>query len=216
MFNEIYEYSQQSYLALWSALMIIIGFIAIISLFTGFDNGIDFDADLDMDVDADMDGHVDAHGLFHSLYVFLNIGKTPITLILFTFVIVNWTICMSINTTFNTGHNLLLGWSIFAGAIFLSLPIVRLVNYPLKKFFGALLEDEEKQTHSIGSICTTTTEVTENNGQATFKDGPTVINLMVMTEEGKTISKGKKAIVLEKKKDLNRYIISEVNDEIFN
>ena len=215
MFSEIYEYSQQSYLALWSALMIIIGIIAVISLFTGFDNGIDFDADVEVDIDADLDGHVDAHGLFHSLYVFLNVGKTPITLVIFTFVIVNWTICMSLNTTFNTGHNLIIGWSIFAGALFLSLPVVRFVNYPLKKFFGALLEDEEKQTHSIGSICTTLTEVSNNNGQATFKDGPTVINLMVRCEEGKTISKGKKAIVLEKDKSQNRYLISEVEDDIF-
>ena len=87
---------------------------------------------------------------------------------------------------------------------------------PLRKFFGALIEDEEKQTHSIGSICTTVTEVTDQSGQATFKDGPTVINLMVKCEPGKTISKGKKAIVLEKDSNQNRYVVSEVEDEIFN
>ena len=213
-FSEIYEYSQQSYLALWSALMVIVGVIAIISLFTGFDNGVDLDADID--IDADLDGHVDAHGIFHSLYLFINVGKTPITLILFAFIISNWTLCMIANTTLNTGHNLVIGWSIFAVVIFLSLPVVRVLNIPMRKFFGALIEDEEKQTHSIGSICTTTTDVTEHSGQATFKDGPTVINLMVKCEVGKTISKGKKAIVLEKDASQNRYIVSEVEEEIFN
>jgi len=216
MFSEIYEYSQQSYLALWSVLMVIVGLISIISLFTGFDNGLDLDADVDVDVDVDLDGHVDAHGLFHSLYLFLNVGKTPFTLILFSFVISNWTICMAANTTINTGHNLLIGWGIFAGALFLSLPLVRILNIPLRKFFGALIEDEEKQTHSVGSICTTLTEVTEHNGQATFKDGPTVINLMVKCEEGKIISKGKKAIVLSKDEVQNRYVVSEVEEDIFN
>lgn len=213
MFSEIYEYSQQSYLALWSALMIIVGLIAIVSLFTGFDNGVDLDTDVD--VDADLDGHVDAHGLLHSLYIFVNVGKTPITVLLFTFVIANWTISMIANTTFNTGHNLIIGWSIFAGTMLLSLPVVKFVNIPLRKFFGALIEDEEKQIQSIGSICTTITEITENSGQASFKDGPTVINLMVKCESGKTISKGKKAIVLEKDYSQNRYIISETDDEIF-
>ena len=216
MFNEILEYSQQSYLALWSALMIIVGLLAIISLFTGFDSEFDFGGDVDVDIDADLDGHVDAHGLFHSLYAFINVGKTPITVVLFSFVVANWTICMSLNTAINTSHNLLIGWGIFAGALFLSLPIVKIIVMPLRKFYGALLEDEEKQTHSIGSICTTTSEVTDNTGQATFKDGPTVINLMVMCEEGKTISKGKQAIVLNKDKGRNRYLISEVEDNIFN
>lgn len=216
MFSEIYEYSQQSYLALWSALMIIVGLIAIVSLFTGFDNGVDFDADVEIDVDADLDGHVDAHGLFHSLYIFMNIGKTPITVILFTFVIANWTLCMIANTTINSGHNFIIGWSIFAGAIFISVPIVKIINIPLRKFFGALIEDEEKQTHSIGSICTAVTDITDHSGQASIKDGPTVINLMVKCEQGKIISRGKKAIVLEKDNTQNRYIVSEVEDEIFN
>lgn len=214
MFSEILEYSQQSYLALWSALMLLVGLLAIISLFTGFDSDFDFGGDVDLD--ADLDGHVDAHGLFHSLYVFINVGKTPITVVLFSFVVANWAICMAINTTFNTSHNILIGWAVFGGALFLSIPIVKLIVMPLRKFYGALLEDEEKQTHSVGSICTTTSEVSESSGQATFKDGPTVINLMVMCEEGKTISKGKQAIVLKKDKGRNRYLISEVEENIFN
>lgn len=212
MFSEILEYSQQSYLALWSALMVIIGIIAIFSLITGFDS----DFDLGGDVDADLDGHVDAHGIFHSLYLFINVGKTPITLVIFSFVIANWTICMAANTTLNSSHNLLLGWAIFAGAIFASIPIVKIIVIPLRMFFGALIEDEEKQTQTIGNLCVTTSNVTENSGQATLKEGPTIVNLMVMCEEGKTISKGKQAVVLSKNKERNRYLISEVEENIFN
>ena len=213
MFSEIYEYSQQSYLALWSALFIIASIITAFSLFTGFGGDVDFDVDID--VDADLDGHVDGQGLLHSFYLFMNLGKVPVTLILFIIVALNWGIGIIANMTINTSHNTFIGWCIFPAAFVLSLPLTKVFAVPLKKFFGALLEDEERQTHSIGSVCTTVTEVTDTSGQATFKDGPTVINLMVKCEEGKTISKGKKAIVLEKDSNQNRYIVSEVEDEIF-
>lgn len=214
MFNEIFEYSQQSYIALWSALLIIAGTITAFSLFTGFGGDVDFD--IDIDVDADLDGHVDAHGLLHSFYLFMNLGKVPVTLIFFILVAVNWGLCLIINMTFNSSNSTLIGWLIFPVALLISFPILKVIALPLKKFFGALLEDEEKQTRSIGSICTATTEVTDKAGQASFKDGPTVINLMVMCEEGKTIQKGKKAVVIKKNDIKNRYIISEIEDDIFN
>jgi len=78
-----------------------------------------------------------------------------------------------------------------------------------------MIEDKESLTQIRGSLCTALTEITERQGQASFKDGPTVVNLMVRSEDGKTIGKGKKAVVLHKDKSLNRYIISEVEDEIF-
>ena len=78
-----------------------------------------------------------------------------------------------------------------------------------------MVEDKESQTHAVGNVCTTTTEVTTTSGQATIKEGPTIVNLMVCTEDGQTIGRDKKAVVLKHNKKNNRYIISQVDDDIF-
>ncbi len=209
MFSEIFEYSQQSYLALWSVMMLIVAVLTIISLFTGFD------ADAS-GVDVDGDGHLEPEGFLHSFFVFFNIGRTPITIVIFCFVALNWSIGMALNTTLNRGHNIFVGWILFFVIIFLSLPVLKVMIIPFKKFYGALLEDEELQTKAIGSICVTQSEVTSSSGQAMIKDGPTVVNLMVMCAEGESIAQGKEAVVIEKDEQKNRYLISELQNNTFN
>jgi hypothetical protein len=127
----------------------------------------------------------------------------------------NWGIAILANFTFNTGHNLFIGWIIFAAVFVISVPISKLLTTPLKMLFASMIEDKESHTQIIGGLCTALTEVNESNGQASIKDGPTIVNLMVRSEEGITIAKGKKAVVLNKDQKTNRYIISEVEDEIF-
>ncbi|MCH2206370.1 MAG: YqiJ family protein [Lentisphaerales bacterium] len=214
MINEIFELSKEIYLVPWTVLMIISSIITILSLLSGV--GTDLDFDTDVDVDTDLDISLDGGSFFQTFYLFLNVGKVPVTFIIFSIIAINWGLGLIANMIFNPGNYAIVGWIIFAVVFFISLPASKLLTNPLKCFFSKLIEDKESQTHSIGNVCTTVTDVTENSGQASIKEGPTIVNLMVKCEAGQTISKGKKAVVLSKDHSANRYIISEVEDEIFN
>jgi hypothetical protein len=217
MISEILEFSKQLYMAPWTILFIVSSIITILSLVSGIGTDIDFDADVDVDFDTDidLDTHVDADSILKSFYIFLNVGKVPVTVIIFTFITINWTLGIFSNFALNTSHNAFIGFIILAVIFILSIPLTKLLTNPLKMLFTSMIEEKESLTQIRGGLCTTLTEVTEKNGQASIKDGPTIVNLMVCSEKGKTISKGKKAVVLKKNSSSNRYIISEVEDEIF-
>jgi hypothetical protein len=78
-----------------------------------------------------------------------------------------------------------------------------------------MVEDQETLNKSIGSICEVQCDVNDSSGHALIKTEASPINIMVKCEEGKIISKGSKAIVLEFDKNSSRYLISEIDDDIF-
>lgn len=215
MINQIIEYSLQPYMIFWAVLMICLTILAVFTLFTGL--GSDFGFDLDLDFDADLEpGSPDASmSFFNGICIFLNLNTIPLTIVLFAMVSLNWLFGFYINRLINPEHNNFIGWLVFTGVFLISFPFTRVFTLPLKKLFKAMVEDKESQTHAIGNFCTTITEVTSKTGQATIKEGPTVVNLMVYADRETIISKGKKAVVLNYDKQKNRYAISEVDDDIF-
>lgn len=217
MINEIFELSKEVYILPWTILIIVSSVITALSLISGIGADLDFDTDVDFDIDSEIDinTHVDGGSFFQTFYLFLNVGKVPVTFIIFTIIAINWGLVLIANMALNPRNYMIIGWAIFIGVFVISFPISKIITNPLKKFFAALIEDKESQTRSIGNICTTVTEITESKGQATITEGPTIVNLMVYSEQGKTISKGKKAVVLEKDHSCNRYLISEVEDDLF-
>ncbi|NQZ57489.1 MAG: DUF1449 family protein [Lentisphaeraceae bacterium] len=217
MWNEILEYSQQSYMVVWSVLLAIFTVLTTLTVVLGIgaDLGIDFDLDGDMDGEVSADAGADGT-FFQSFCIFLNIGVVPVTVVIMTVVALNWGIGLELNQLFNSGHNILLGWGMACVTFFITIPISKIFTWPLKKFFKALNEDKEDQVHIIGNLCETVTTITVSSGQAKIKDGPTLVGLMVECEEGKTINKGKKAVILERNHKTNRCLISEVDDHIFN
>ena len=70
MFDKILEYSQQPYLVVWSALMIIFGFLTILSFITG----LGADVDVDFDADFDISG---GHTFWEGISIFFNVGTVP-------------------------------------------------------------------------------------------------------------------------------------------
>lgn len=216
MINEILEYSTQPYIIFWSVTMICSGVLALISLISGIGADLGFDLDLDVDADTDLEFGADASGsLFKSFCIFLNLNTIPLTIILFLLVSLNWLFGFYVNRLINPDHNSFIGWVTFIAVFVGSIPLCKICSHPLKKLFKAMVEDKESQTHAVGNVCTTTTEVTTTSGQATIKEGPTIVNLMVCTEDGQTIGRDKKAVVLKHNKKNNRYIISQVDDDIF-
>lgn len=196
----------------WTVLLILSAVVTLFSLISGIGSDIDFDADIDADVDADFS----TDGILESFYIFLNVGKVPVTLIVFTLVTINWSLGMIVNFALNPSKYSIIGWVIFAITFVVSIPLTKILTNPIKSLFSSMIEDKESMTQIIGGFCTATTEISETSGQASIKDGPTLVNLMVKSELGKTISKGKKAVVLKKDSVSNRYIISEVEEDIFN
>jgi len=206
----------------WSVLMLIFVVLTTISLVSGVGADLGLDLDLDIDIDGDVDADIGGTGgsgsgsFLQAFCIFLNIGSVPITFVIMTIVALNWGIGLELNQAFNSSHNIFIGW-LMAGITFCAtLPVSKFLTWPLKKFFKALNEDEEDQIKIIGNICETITTVTHTSGQANIKDGPTLVGLMVKCEEGISIEKGKKAIILEKDEKANRYVVSQVEDNLFN
>ena len=196
MINNILELSKEIYMVPWSVLLILTAVVTLFSLISGVGSDVDFD--VDVDVDTDLDADISTDGLLESFYIFLNVGKVPVTLIIFTIVTVNWTIGMIVNLVFNPGNYSIVGWGIFIVTLIISFPITKVLTNPIKHLFSSMIEDKESMTQIVGGVCTAITEVSDSTGQASIKDGPTIVNLMVKAEKGKSISKGKKQLSLKK------------------
>ena len=212
MFSEIYEYSTQPYMIFWSILVLVLAVLALLSAISGVDA--DFDLDADIEVDGELGGDISGDGLFEKVCIFFNVGDIPVTLIIFSFILSNWFLGLITNNIINTSHSVTLGF-ILSGVIFIiSIPFTKVVIYPLKKVFCAMKEGDEKQNHILGNICETVTDVSQTRGQATIETSTAPLDLMVECEEGITIPKGSKAVVLEHNKNSNRYIITKLDDDI--
>ena len=208
MFNEIFEYSTQPYMVFWSVLVLILGALAILSVFTGFD----LDLDADIDLDGDISGDVSGEGVLEKICIFFNVGDIPVTLIIFSLILSNWFLGLVTNNIINTSHNTAVGFIIMAAVFVVSIPITKIITLPLKKLFKAMKEGDDKQNKAVGNICITTSEVTNHSGQATIKTSTAPIELMVECAEGEIIPKGSSAVVLEKNAITNRYIITKFDD----
>ena len=206
--SQILEYSMQPYIIFWSILVLVLGALAILSVLTGFD----LDLDTDIELDGDISGDVSGEGFFEKICIFFNVGHIPVTLIIFSLILSNWFICLIVNNILNTSHNSALGFIIMAAVFVVSIPITKIITIPLKKIFGAMKEGDDQQNQIVGNICVTTTEVTDKHGQATIETSTAPIGLMVECQDDETIPKGSKAVVLEKNKLTNRYVITKFDD----
>ena len=211
MLQDLYTYSMQPYLLVWSVLFALFAVLALISIFSGFDLDMDLDADVDLDVGGEVTG-----GVFKSLFIYLNAGTMPITLVIFSLVSINWAGGICLNEFLNSDHNLIWGFGIQIALLFVSIPVTKVVTYPVKELFKMLNEDQEALDQAVGSICHVETEVNSSHGRAIIDTGTSPLNIMVKCEEGNKISKGSKAVVLEFDKKLKRYLIAEIEDDIFN
>ena len=103
MWNEILEYSKQSYMIFWSVLMMIFVLLTTVSLVSGVgaDLGLDMDFNLDADIDADITGGGAGNGSFLQAFcLFLNIGTVPVTFVIMTIVAINWGLGVQLNSLF--------------------------------------------------------------------------------------------------------------------
>jgi hypothetical protein len=214
MFQEIYTYSTQPYLIVWSVLFVVFAILTVISIISGFDLDLDLDGDIDVDLDGDIGGDISG-GFFRDVFIFINVGHVPVTLILFTVILINWSIGLGLNTMYNVNHSIFLGICMAVGVFLVSIPLTKIATFPIKLLFKSMVEDQEALNKSVGSICETQCEVTETSGYALVKTDASPLSIMVKCEEGKTIPKISKAVVLEFDKESKRYLISEVEDDIF-
>ncbi|MCM8526070.1 MAG: DUF1449 family protein [Lentisphaeraceae bacterium] len=205
MFNEILEYSQQPYMMVWTALFVILGILTIVSLIFGELFDIDFDTDTDLDISVEGGGH----GFLHSVGSFMDLGHVPITFLLFMFATLNWGIGITLNSYINTSHNTLFGFLLLIPVFFGSFFVTKIVNIPVKKLYKAMNGDNEVKNKVLGNFCTTTTQVSETNGQAEIETGTSPLKIMVYTDD-ESLEKGVKAVVLSFNKKTNRYLIAKL------
>ena len=123
---------------------------------------------------------------------------------------------LALNENFNSNHSNILGFGMSIVTLIVSIPLSKFVTWPIKKLFMKLSTDKSQHNHAVGSICEIESDVNDKHGRAIVRTGTSPLGIMVMCEEGKSISKGSKAVVLEFDKKSNRYLVAEVEDDIFN
>jgi hypothetical protein len=206
MLSDIYEYSMQPHIIVWSIVFGIMALLTLLSLFLGDILGFDTDSGVDVDIETG--------GLFKGLLVFFDIGHVPVTFLLMLISGINWTAALLINSRINTSHSvvwgLILAVPIFLGSVFLT----KLINIPIKKLYGAMNADNEVKYTIIGSICTTLTEVTGEHGQAQIATPTSPLNIMVVCDPDTQISKGCEAVVVSESNIAGRYLITQLNNNI--
>jgi hypothetical protein len=219
--------------------LVIIGALGI-DLFH-FDMEVDNDVHLnaDLHVDGDMhihaDGHMDVHadgdvhahadgateagadhgGALRGILMFFNLGEVPLMVFVSILVVSMWTISMTTNLLLNN-DSLLLGVPILAGNIFVSAFVAKFLTAPIKHLFRALDKDVEVPVgHGVlGKTCViSTSEATEQFGQATIETDGAPLILNVVTFKGETLKKGEEAVVIDYVKEKRVYTVKSRWDQ---
>lgn len=192
---------------------------ALDSLGLDLDGDVDVDADVDFDVDADVDADVDtdmhagaAHGSALGAFLhFFHVGDVPIIMIFSTLALAMWFI--SIVTTHLLGKaSIVIGLMLFVPIAIAGLMVTKAVIMPLAPWLRGVLRQEGDKVKILGRRCIVTSlEATSKSGQADIHTEEAPISLNVRTREGVILKKGDEAVVFDRDKEKNVYLIAALN-----
>ncbi len=162
--------------------------------------------DLDgLDVDAEGSSEGLSEGPFHAILLFLNPGQVPLMLFLsFTFLSM-WILAVLSRLLLNVGVTL--GGILLAPNLLVSLLLTNAVTMPFRGIFRSI-RDTHSGINVIGQSCTVLADLKPGLlGQAEIptEGAPVRINVKALHAE---FRKGDSAIVLERDKEKDLYIIS--------
>ena len=178
------------------------------------DVDVDVDADIDVDVDADVDAGSDADaghggssgGLLRSLFIFMNVAYVPFMIVISIFIFFVWLIAMLVNILPFENGGVIAGILLIPN-IFISMLLTKVATLPMIKLFKDVKNDIDRGAETVGRICKLLYDLEPGRlGQAEINDAEKHLVINVKTnEEG--MKKGMSALVLEKDKEKNFYMI---------
>lgn len=198
-------------------LTVFIGFLDFSSLDidVDVDADVEVDVDIDADIDADADTGVSSGGsVFLSFLAFFNIGKVPFMIFMSFFALFFWVIGILGNRYIGEGSvNFGLIW--FLPNLFVSLLLSKFATQPLRGVF----KDQENEFNTskdiLGKICIAKFPVDANSvaqAEVPSQTGGASITIKVRTNEGMTIAKGEKGLVIDYDEEKNIYILEPFFD----
>jgi len=187
------------------------------------DIDVDIDVDVDVDVDVDIDADVDADAtgigsavggsLFIGILRFLNFGRVPFMVLLSTIILSTWSIAIYCNhdaSFINPGNSTSMAAILFFPNLIISLLLSKIFTAPLVPIF-AKLNTAEKALVIDGKVGTLMTSIKEEEtGQLKIDINGSIVSLSVQSNNGKSIQKGDKVVVIEKTDDGKAYIVQRI------
>jgi len=177
---------------------------------------VDIDADADIDVDADIEADLDgAEGAFSALdtlLTFMNLRDIPFMIVFSIFSLILWMGAL-IGNHLVGGQSWLFYLLAFFPNILGSMLITKVVTTPLRPLFRAFKDTGDARVEVVGQICTIVSPAdSQRLGQAevTLSGAPLLLNVKTWKETA--LGKGQRAIVIEKSKDGDYYIVEEFNE----
>lgn len=217
----------------WSMFFVgVIGLDVLDDIDLDLDADVDVDIDLDLDVDADVDVDVDTDvdtdldsvetggraGWFISLLKFMDVGDVPLMVVLTALVGSLWAVSILSSYYFNPSLSGLVALLLFVPDFLISLLIAKIATFPAAVIFRKTNSGIEKNTKIIGRTCyVTTSRVTETSGQAEIRlddAAPITLNVRCRSDQGKSLTKGDEALILELVEDKGTYIVVPFNLEV--
>ncbi len=171
----------------------------------------DVDADVDMDVDADVDMDVDAGhhgGALASMMKFLYAGDVPLTVIITTLTMSMWVLSILMNF-YLKNHNPLIALGLFVPVFVGSMVMTKVTLKPFVPYLARAFDETGDAVEIIGKLCMVISlEVTPQYGQAEVATQGSPITINVKTHEGETLKKGDEAVVFDRDKEDQTYVVT--------
>jgi hypothetical protein len=193
-------------------IIVIVG-LADIDLF-----GLDMDADVGhADVGhADFGGHGDlggemdgAGGIGHAILSFLNLGEVPLMVYLTIVVLSTWVVSMQVNYLLQNDRY----WVTLALAapnFIFGVLVAKFVTTPVKWFNRR----PAYETPLVGKVCEVSTiEVNDRFGECVLTENHAPITLTVRTRGGEVLSRGDLAVIVEKVRKDNSFVVTKHRGE---
>lgn len=193
------------------------------------DVDVDVDIDVDVDVDVDVDADIDPSLLggqkalakkpsnfFIRILAFFNFGRIPFMILCSILVLLLWSISVYCNhetSWLNPANSVSVAALWFIPNLIFSLFCTKIITAPLVPVF-AKLNTAEKDLIFNGKVGTLMTSIQDSEkGQLKIDIDGSVVSLTVKSNEGKTIKKGEKVVIIDQIEEGKSFIVQKINYE---
>lgn len=162
-----------------------------------------------LDVDFEVpEGSADA-GAFQGILAFFKVGGLPLMLVFSLTILIFWIFSMLVHLLpFETGG--LINGILLIPNLAISILLARAAAYPLTYFFGEDTGSSQGKNEIQGKLCTLLYDLSGDLlGKAEIERDGAPITINVKPEEGESLQKGEKALVIRKDDNKDFYIVKK-------
>ncbi|TYQ15590.1 UNVERIFIED_CONTAM: uncharacterized protein DUF1449 [Acetivibrio alkalicellulosi] len=164
---------------------------------------------LDVDVDTDVSDAGPISGPFHGILTFINLADLPLMLVLSVINLVFWAVSM-ITYMMTPEFGELSRGLLLIPAFILSVLITKVITTPLKGLFRQMYKDNSAHEKVEGMLCSLLCDVDNVRlGQAEVEREGAPFRINVKVEEGESLKKGDKVLVICKDTEKDFYYVKK-------